>query len=111
MTSKHWRLYAQHILDCIDKIDHIKKQGSIANNSVLYDATLRNLQTLAEATQRLPEDVKLLYPDIPWRQISDFRNVLVHEYLGNIDPVTVMGIVDTSLATLKTTVIDILNQQ
>lgn len=46
------------------------------------DAVLRNLQTLAESTQRLPEELKAKYPDVPWRAISGFRNLLAHDYLG-----------------------------
>lgn len=50
-----------------------------------YDAILRNLQTMAEATQRLPEEFKNRYPNIPWKDISGFRNILVHDYLGDLD--------------------------
>ncbi len=43
---------------------------------------LRNLQTLAESTQRLSDSVKMRYPQIEWRRIAAFRNILVHDYLG-----------------------------
>jgi uncharacterized protein with HEPN domain len=43
---------------------------------------LRNLQTLAESTQRLSDSVKTRYPQIEWRRIAAFRNILVHDYLG-----------------------------
>jgi uncharacterized protein with HEPN domain len=35
---------------------------------------------LGEAAARTPEESKSLYPDIPWRQISDLRNRLIHGY-------------------------------
>ncbi len=44
---KDWRLYAYHILDCIKKIKLIKSRGDITSDEVLYDACLRNLQTLS----------------------------------------------------------------
>jgi len=75
---------------------------------VLYDAALRNLQTLSEAAQRLPEDLKSPYPDIPWKQISGFRNIHVHSYLGNIDPLTVQAVVRQHLSPLETAVCDML---
>jgi len=68
---------------------------------VLYDATLRNSQTLSEATQRLPDSVKQQYPDIPWKEISGFRNILVHNYLGDIDAETVVSVVEKHLLPLK----------
>jgi uncharacterized protein with HEPN domain len=43
------------------------------------------LQTMAEASQKLPESLKAQYPEIEWRKISAFRNVIVHNYLGDID--------------------------
>jgi uncharacterized protein with HEPN domain len=43
---------------------------------------LRELQILAESTQRISEKLKKSYPAIPWEDISGFRNVLVHDYLG-----------------------------
>lgn len=99
--SKSWQPYAQHILDAIAKIGRIKSQGDLTKDDVLYDATLRNLQTLSEATQLLPEEKKADYPDIPWREISGFRNILVHNYLGTIDPLTVARVIDEHLPTLE----------
>lgn len=87
--NKPWRPYALHILDAIAKIRRIQTRGDLTLDDVLYDATLRNLQTLSEATQLLPDEKKAVYPAIPWREISGFRNILVHNYLGSIDPLTV----------------------
>lgn len=99
--SKPWQPYALHILDAVAKIRRIQSRGDIAQDDILYDATLRNLQTLSEATQLLPDDLKAAYPDIPWRQISGFRNILVHNYLGNIDPLTIADVVTRQLDPLE----------
>lgn len=64
---------------------------------MFYDAALRNLQTLSEATQQMPDELKAASPDIPWREISSFRNILVHNYLGDIDPNTVAAVVGKHL--------------
>jgi len=37
------------------------------------------------ATPRLPDEVKARHPAIPWRQVAGFRNILVHNYLGDMD--------------------------
>ncbi|WP_064123979.1 HepT-like ribonuclease domain-containing protein [Halotalea alkalilenta] len=92
--TKDWSLYARHILDTIGKLERIRARGDIRRDEVLFDAALRNLQTSSEATQRLPDDIKTQYPDIPWRQISGFRNILVHNYLGDIDPQTVQSVIE-----------------
>ena len=43
---------------------------------------IRNLQTLSESSQRLSEEARCCEPGVPWRAISGFRNILVHDYLG-----------------------------
>jgi uncharacterized protein with HEPN domain len=99
--SKTWHAYAHHILDAINKIRRIEQRGSLVDDDVLLDAALRNLQTLSEATQMLPNEQKALYPLIPWREISGFRNILVHNYLGDIDPLTVSTVITTHLQALQ----------
>ncbi|QIB66407.1 HepT-like ribonuclease domain-containing protein [Kineobactrum salinum] len=99
--TKAWQPYALHILDAIAKIRRIKASGDLTQDEILYDATLRNLQTLSEATQRLPQEKKDMYPSVPWREISGFRNILVHNYLGTIDPLTVSSVVRTHLQALE----------
>jgi len=99
--SKDWRPYAHHILDAIERIRVIQSRGDLTQDQVLYDAALRNLQTLSEATQLLPAEQKAAYPNIPWQQISGFRNILVHNYLGNIDPQTVAQVVNKHLPSLE----------
>ncbi len=76
--SKDWRAYAEHILAAAAKLDRIATRGDIAEDDILYDAALRNLQTMAEASQKLPESLKAPYPEIEWRKISAFRNVIAH---------------------------------
>lgn len=98
--SRPWQPYALHILDAIERIQHIQTRGDLTQDQVLYDAALRNLQTLSEATQQLPEALKFDHPDVPWRAISGFRNILVHNYLGEIDRDTVATVVNRQLEPL-----------
>jgi len=99
--SKPWQPYALHILDAIAKIRRIQARGDLTHDEVLYDAALRNLQTLSEATQRLPDHQKAAFPNIPWREISGFRNILVHNYLGEIDPITISSVIENYLQPLE----------
>ena len=52
------------------------------SHNAFKDAVLRNFHTMSESTQRLSELLKEMSPEIEWRQIAAFRNVLVHNYLG-----------------------------
>jgi uncharacterized protein with HEPN domain len=100
-VTRSWQVYARHVLDAVEKIRRIQERGDLTRDEVLYDACLRNLQTLSEATQHLPEDIRRRYPSIPWKQISGFRNILVHNYLGNIDAQTVLDVIRNYLPPLQ----------
>ena len=78
------RIYLDHILECIGWIERFTAEGREAffTDRKTQSAVLRELQTLAESTERLSEDFKSRHPQIPWRNISGFRNILVHDYLG-----------------------------
>jgi len=68
---------------------------------MFQDAIIRRLQTLAESTQRLSEELKANMTEVNWRNISGFRNILVHDYLGGIDINTVWDVVENDLLDLR----------
>lgn len=70
---------------------------------------MRNLQTLTESTQRPSEGLKESHPEIAWRAISGFRNILAHDYLG-VDLERVWGVVENRLPHLRRAVTAILGE-
>lgn len=103
------RLYLVHILECIDRIERYTAEGKKAfmADERTQDAVLRNLQVLSESTQRLSDGLKEAHPEVDWRGISGFRNVLVHDYLG-IHLIRVWEIVEDDLSELKDGIYNIL---
>jgi uncharacterized protein with HEPN domain len=96
------RLYLIHISECIDRIEQYTAGGEVEykNATLIQDAVLRNLQILAESSQRVSETLKASYPDVAWRDIAGFRNVLVHQYLG-VDLDYTWRVVEDDLPVLK----------
>ena len=68
---------------------------------------MRNLQVLAESTQRLSDGSKARRPEVDWRAIAGFRNVLVHDYLG-VDAAAIWKVVQADLPVLKEAVANML---
>ncbi len=95
-------LYLAHILECIRRIESNIADGPDAffASHTLQDAVLRNLQTMCESTQRLSPAAKVKHPEVAWKDISGFRNVLVHDYFG-IDLDLVWEIMQQDMPTLK----------
>lgn len=40
------------------------------------------LSVIEEASARISKELKARYPEVPWRQATDLRNFVVHEYFG-----------------------------
>ena len=77
-------VYLRHILECIRRIEEDVTGGreQFFSSHTIQDAVLRNLHTLSESTQHLTAGLQARHPEVEWRRIAAFRNVLVHDYLG-----------------------------
>ena len=95
-------LYVEHVLDCIDRISEYTqgRKSLFIGSRLVQDAVVRNLQVLAESTQRLSDEVKGQYPEVDWRGLSGFRNVLAHGYLG-LDIERIWELVEVMLPVLR----------
>jgi uncharacterized protein with HEPN domain len=83
--SREWLFYiddmitfSEKVLSYTEKLD----QTEFESNSLIYDATLRNLELIGEAVTHIPLEIRLIYSHISWRQIIALRNRLIHAYLG-----------------------------
>lgn len=101
MSYKSDAVYIEHMLTCIGRI-HEYTEGSKEKfyaSPLVQDAVIRNLQVMAESSQRISDNLKKNHTDIAWRDISGFRNILVHDYLG-IDPDTIWSVVEQDIPSL-----------
>ena len=107
------KLYLIHIQECIERVEKYTAEGgkgAFLASTLIQDAVIRNLQTMAESTQRLPDVTKEAHPEVDWYKISGFRNVLVHGYLG-VDLERVWIIVERDLPGLKRAITSMLNER
>lgn len=99
------RVLLVHMRDCLERITEYTVGGwlQFQSSRLVQDATVRNLQTLTESSQRLSQGLKATEPDVPWRELSGFRNVVVHGYLG-IDLAAVWLVIEQDLPPLAAAV-------
>jgi uncharacterized protein with HEPN domain len=95
------RVLLAHMRECLDRITEYTnaERQRFEGSRLVQDAVIRNLQTLAESSQRLSIEIKGTEPQIPWRELSGFRNVIVHGYLG-VDLGAVWLVVEQDLPAL-----------
>jgi uncharacterized protein with HEPN domain len=96
------RLYLVHISECIERVERYTQGGEegFFRDEKTQDAVVRNLQVLAESSMRLSAELKESHPEVDWRMIAGFRNVVVHDYLG-LNMRTEWAIVTRDLPELK----------
>ena len=102
MLNERDHIYVEHMLECIGRIERYvdNDRARFMQSEIVQDAVVRNLQTLAESSQRLSEVAKGSQPEIDWRAIAGFRNILVHDYLG-LDLDTIWLVIEQDLPQLK----------
>jgi uncharacterized protein with HEPN domain len=49
---------------------------------LVVDAVCRNFEIIGEAENKIPEEVKTKYREIPWLKMYGLRNLISHEYFG-----------------------------
>lgn len=57
-----------------------KLKGDFYNDEILQEAVMRKIEIIGEATNRISDDLKNLYPDLPWKKMKAIRNILIHMY-------------------------------
>ncbi|MDD3487312.1 MAG: DUF86 domain-containing protein [Candidatus Moranbacteria bacterium] len=102
--------YLQHIRDAIKAIDGYMDgfdYESFSQDKKTIDAVVYQLAVIGEAANNLGSDFRSKHPSIPWRNMVDMRNFVIHEYFG-INPETVWSTVADDLPKLKGLIDDIL---
>src|SRR5690554_3351913 len=51
-------------------------------NERLTRAVCRSLEIIGEASNKINPSFKRNHPSIPWREMGDMRNKIIHDYFG-----------------------------
>lgn len=96
---RQWRFYLDDMIGFAEKALAYTgglDQAGFAAGGLTYDATLRNLELIGEAATHIPDEIRAVHPEIPWRMIIAIRNRLIHGYLG-IDDDTIWSLIQDDL--------------
>lgn len=99
-------LYLLNILESIGKINLYvgdidnAEDFYYANDQLNFNATLNLFGNIGENAGKISEELKIKNNHIHWQDIKDFRNKIVHDYIG-IDMFVVFEIIKNELPVLK----------
>ncbi len=111
MNERTYRLFIEDILEAIEKIERYLEglaYEAFVKNEMVVDAVIRNLEIIGEASRNIPEEVRDIYPDIPWKRMIGLRNIVVHEYFG-VDLSIIWDIINRNLPETKPEITAMLN--
>jgi len=102
-------VYLDHIREAIERIMAYSADGreKFFHNRMAQDAVIRNFEIIGEAVKHLSDDLKDGRPEVPWRRVAGFRNVLIHDYM-NVDEEEVWNVITTHLPVLRKVVEELL---
>lgn len=75
-----------YIVDMITSIERIKEYThgldfqQFETNFMVIDAVARNFEIIGEASRKIPKELQLKYPSVPWEKMYRLRNIVSHEY-------------------------------
>ncbi|WP_035987988.1 DUF86 domain-containing protein [Leptolyngbya sp. KIOST-1] len=83
MSSREWRSRVQDMLTAIETVQQ-RTQGldfqTFKDNPVLVESVIYQLIIIGEAAASIPPEIKQQAPELPWRKMTDMRNVMAHAY-------------------------------
>jgi uncharacterized protein with HEPN domain len=115
-NEKNDLLYLLNILEHIGKIWKYTEKTKNAeelfelNEQLNLNASLTLLANIGENVSKITENLKREYFNVEWRQIKDFRNKIVHNYIG-MDLAIVYEIITNDLKTIKLEIIKIVKDK
>jgi uncharacterized protein with HEPN domain len=101
--------FLKHIIEECDYLEKESDQNSFDDflaDGRLIRAICRSLEIIGEACNKIDPDTKAISPHIPWREMSDIRNKIIHHYFG-IDYDIVWDTVTTDIPILKRSILQL----
>jgi uncharacterized protein with HEPN domain len=99
-----------HILEAIEEIENCVSGVNLdtfLQSSMMRFASVKQIEIIGEAANNISEEVKNKFTEIQWRQITDLRHVLDHDYFG-VDSKLIWQIIADDIPDLKIKINEVL---
>ena len=82
---RDYRLYLKDILAAIESIESFVSGMDVdafQADDKTASAVLRKFEIIGEAAKQIPDHIRQLHPDAPWKEMAGMRDRLIHFYFG-----------------------------
>lgn len=103
MKGRDYRDFLNDILDAITEIESFIDDLSydeFVKDRKTFNAVIRSIEVIGEATKNIPDEIKAEYKDLPWKRMAGMRDKLIHGYFG-IDSKTLYRAAEDDIPPLK----------
>ncbi len=110
--KKNVNIFLEHILEAINLIEEYinnKEKSDFLKSKQLQDSVIRRIEIIGESIKNIPSDFKGSHENIPWKEITGMRDILIHQYFG-VDLELTWEVIIVDLPKLKKSVIAIINE-
>ena len=112
MTRREFRDFLDDILGAIALIETMTKGMSFeefSSRNEVFLAVVKLIEVIGEAVKNIPDEVRVSYAQVPWRNMAGMRTKLVHDYWA-IDERVIWQVVIKELPRLQETVIQMVKE-
>jgi uncharacterized protein with HEPN domain len=95
----------EHLIDIVEwarlAVAYVrgKTRGDFEDDIQCQDAVIRRLEIIGEAARHLSPETQDTYPQLPWRAMTQMRNLVIHQY-DDVDLTIVWDTVQNDLPPL-----------
>jgi|SRR3989339_668887 len=83
--KRDYKLFINDIKESIGLIEEYMKgisEEDFKKNKQLQDAVIRRFEIMGEASRNIPRSLKEINKQVPWFEMSQFRDIIAHSYFA-----------------------------
>ena len=102
-------LFLSDILENINYVEQFSKgltKSGLEKNKLKEKALVRCLEVIGEATKNSPDSFREKHPEVEWKKVAGFRDILIHAYF-QVDLDITWEVIKNDLPVLKKQILKI----